>query len=78
MLMATRISDNFLQGIFCIYDPEGLHYLDIRELGKKYFPETSMVGYKIIKSQADIEPAFILKKEWMKTIKVYKQQQLFE
>ena len=73
MLMATRVSDNFLQGIFCIYDPDGLHYIDIRELGKTYFPETAMVGYQIIKSQADIEPAFMIKKEWMKTIKVYKQ-----
>ena len=77
MLMATRVSDNFLHGIFAIFDPEGIHYLDIRDLGNKYFPETKMVGYKEIKSQADIEPAFMLKKEWMKTIKVYKQEKLF-
>ena len=77
MLMATRVSDNYLQGIFAIFDPAGLHYLDIRELGNKYFPETKMVGYKQIKSQADIEPAFMIKKEWMKTFKVYKQEELF-
>ena len=36
-----------------------------------------MVGYKQIKSQADIEPAFMIKKEWMKTFKVYEQEELF-
>ena len=79
MLMATRVSDNYLQGMFSIFDPAGLHYIDIRELGNKYFPETRMVGYPDfqLKSQADIEPAFMIKKEWMKTIKVYKQEELF-
>ena len=79
MLMATRVSDNYLQGMFAIFDPVGLHYIDIRELGNKYFPETKMVGYLdfTLKSQADIEPAFMIKKEWMNTIKVYKQEELF-
>ena len=77
MIMATRVSDNYLQGIFAIFDPAGLHYLDVRELGNKYFPETKMVGYYISKSQADIEPAVMIKKEWMKTFKVYKQEELF-
>ena len=77
LLMATRVSDNYLQGIFAIYDPDGLHYIDIRKLGNEYFPRTAMVGYFNLKSPADIEPAFIIKKEWMKTIKVYKQEELF-
>ena len=77
MLMATRVSDNYLQGMFAIFDPAGLHYIDIRELGSKYFPKTRMVGYYVSKSPADIEPAFMIKKEWMKTIKVYKQEELF-
>ena len=77
MIMATRVSDNYLKGIFSIFDPAGLHYIDVRELGNKYFPKTKMVGYFVNKSQADIEPAFMIKKEWMKTIKVYKQEELF-
>ena len=77
MLMAIRVSDNYLAGNFAVFDPAGLHYINIRDLGNKYFPETKMVGYYNLKSPADIEPAFMIKKEWMKTIKVYKQEELF-
>ena len=63
---ATRVSNNSIPGYFVIYDDDGLHWIDIKELGVTVEVEMAMVGYTILKSQADIEPAFRIKKSDMK------------
>ena len=67
---ATRISTNNIPGYFVIYDAEGLHWIDVKELGVTVQVEMAMVGYTILKSQADIEPAFRIKKSDMTLIKI--------
>ena len=67
---ATRVSNNSIPGYFAIYDAEGLHWIDIKELGTTVQVEMAMVGYTILKSQADIEPAFRIKKSDMHLIKI--------
>ena len=67
---ATRVSNNNIPGFFVIYDDDGLHWIDIKELGVKIQVEMAMVGYTILKSQADIEPAFQIKKSDMKHMDV--------
>ena len=67
---ATRISNNSIPGYLAIYDDEGLHWIDVKELGVTVQVEMAMVGYTILKSQADIEPAFRIKKSDMHLIKI--------
>ena len=67
---ATRISTNNIPGYFVIYDEHGLHWIDIKNIGVTIQVEMAMVGYTILKSQADIEPAFKIKKEDMHHIDV--------
>ena len=67
---ATRISNNSIPGYLAIYDDEGLHWIDVKELGVTVQVEMAIVGYTILKSQADIEPAFVIKKSDMTLIKI--------
>ena len=67
---ATRVSNNSIPGYLAIYDDEGLHWIDVKELGVTVQVEMAMVGYTILKSQADIEPAFRIKKSDMTLIKI--------
>ena len=67
---ATRISNNSIPGYLAIYDDEGLHWIDVKELGVTVKVEMAIVGYTILKSQADIEPAFRIKKSDMTLIKI--------
>ena len=67
---ATRISNNSIPGYLAIYDDEGLHWIDVKELGVTVKVEMAIVGYTILKSQADIEPAFRIKKSDMHLIKI--------
>ena len=67
---ATRISTNNIPGYFVIYDEHGLQWIDVKDIGVTIQVEMAMVGYTILKSQADIEPAFKIKKEDMHHIDV--------
>ena len=67
---ATRISTNNIPGYFVIYDAEGLHWIDVKELGVTVQVEMAIVGYVKLKSSADIEPAFRIKKSDMHLIKI--------
>ena len=67
---ATRISTNNIPGYFVIYDAEGLHWIDVKELGVTVQVEMAIVGYVKLKSSADIEPAFQIKKSDMHLIKI--------
>ena len=67
---ATRISSNNIPGYLVIYDDDGLHWIDVKEIGVTIQVEMAMVGYTILKSQADIEPAFKINKADMHHIDV--------
>ena len=67
---ATRYSNNNIPGYFVIYDGDGLHWIDIKELGTTVQVKMAIVGYVNLKSQADIEPAFQIKKSDMHLIKI--------
>ena len=67
---ATRISTNNIPGYFVIYDAEGLHWIDVKELGVTVQVKMAIVGYVKLKSSADIEPAFQIKKSDMTLIKI--------
>ena len=67
---ATRISSNNIPGFFVIYDDDGLHWIDVKELGVTIEVKMAIVGYIELKSPADIEPAFQIKKSDMKHMDV--------
>jgi hypothetical protein len=67
---ATRISSNNIPGFFVIYDDDGLHWIDVKDIGVTIEVKMAIVGYIELKSPADIEPAFQIKKSDMKHMDV--------